>query len=795
MNMSWLRLFGLKEGDVQRVSGLSVQFRNWELLGWLVFAGLVFGAFVWWCYYREEGHQGLSSAQRAALVGLRGTLLALILLILLRPVLALNMDERIRRTVVLLVDASKSMNIQDQRADEADLKRAEIGMGVIDNMGQSLETGRLAEAKHISRAELMKAVLNNGKLNLSDNSNQDFNVKTFLFGPTITPVEDAAWLVDYRATKNTTAIGDSIREALERERGQPVAGILLMTDGGNNSGSAPLEAAEEAKREGIPIYAYGVGITSPRDIIISHVSAPEIAFAKDEVTVTVRLRGQGLKGESGRLSLKMGDEEVAAKDVMFTGADETIPLNITPEKKGDYELTASIPVRDDETSKENNQARTRVRVIDDKIKVLYIEQEPRWEFRFLQEVLLRDRRVRPSFVLVNGDPSIATEPGTPYLAAFPADKEALFKYDMVIIGDVDPKVFTDDQMQAIEEFVSEFGGACMFIAGKNFMPGAYRDGIVEKMLPVEMAGDQGWEGDNGRPVRLGLTELGRSNPMLQLAATENDNSALWKGFSPIYWDYQVARAKPAAQVLIEDEDPEKASSFGNMPVLATQQYGVGQVFYLGTDELWRWRKNEGVNQYPVLWGQMVEEAALAHLLGSSKKTQLSVDKDEYSVGDPVTVFGRLYNDSFQPIADARADADYEVRTGVGPAEMHGLQLRAVPNEPGMYRGDFVAEKAGRYRIETYKDPGTGVEFNATEPQFELGETAMNEELLKQMAAASGGQYLREEDLGGLIKDLNAKPEMVRTARDLEVWASPFYYLLICAIAVTEWVLRKRWDLK
>jgi hypothetical protein len=774
---------------------MSVEFRNWDALGWLVFAGLVLGALVWWSYYRQPGHRELSPARRGVLAGLRWTLLGLILLMLLRPVLALKLDERIRRTVVLLADASKSMNIQDQRQDEADQKRAEVGMGVIDGMDQPLDAGRLADAKVISRAELMKAVLNNGKLNLIENLKQDFNLKTFQFGPAITAVEDAAWLVDYRATMNTTAIGDSVREVLERERGQPLAGIVLVTDGGNNSGSPPLEAAEEAKREGVPIFTYGVGITSPRDIIVSKVSAPEIAFEKDDVAVTVQLRGQGLKGESGRLSLKLGSDEVVSKDVTFTGADEDVVLHFTPQKKGDFEMTASVPVRDDETSKENNVAKTRVRVIDDKIKVLYIEQSPRWEFRFLQEVLLRDRRVQPSFVLVEGDPSLAQEPGTPYLAQFPAAKEALFKYDMVIIGDVDPKVFSGDQLEAIEEFVSKFGGACLFLAGKNFMPDAYRDGVVEKMLPVEMEADRVGEGDTTRPVKLELSPLGRSSAMLQLAATEIDNAELWAAFPPVYWDYQVARAKPAARVLIQDQDAEKASSFGNMPVFATQQCGVGQVLYLGTDELWRWRKNEGVNEYPVLWGQIVEGGALAHLLGNSKKTQLSVDKDEYNVGDPVTVFARLYNGSFQPISDAQAAAQYEVNTGVGPGEKEPLILRAVPDEPGMYRGDFVAAKAGRYRVESMREPGTGVEFNATEPQFELGETAMNEDLLRQMAAVSGGQFFREEDLGGLLNALNAKPETVQTARDLEVWASPFYFALMCLMAVTEWILRKRWGLK
>jgi len=790
MNGFWLWLFGLNAEEVQRVSSMSVHLRNGEALGWLVFTAMLLGAFVWWSYYRQEAHRPLPEGRKRLLAGLRLTLLAMIVLMLLRPVLALDLEERIRRTVVLVIDATRSMNIRDQRIDEVDRKRAEIGLGAITSLSQPLDPAREAEARQISRADLVKAVLGNGNLHLWEDLKRDFNVETFLFGQTAAPADEPGWLMDYRPASNTTAIGDSVRGVLDRERGQPLAGIVLMTDGGNNAGSPPTEAAEEAAREGVPLYAYGVGITSPRDIIVSHLSAPAIAFAKDEMPVTVQVRGQGLSGQTGHLTLKMGDQEVASKEITFTGGDEIVPLNFTPQAKGDYELTASIPPRGDETSKENNSASQRVRVIDDKIKVLYIEQAPRWEFRFLEQVLLRDRRIQPSFVLVDGDPSIAQGEGTPYLAKFPDEKEALFKYDMVIVGDVDPKVFSADQLAEIGEFVSKFGGACLFIAGRNSMPDAYRGSVFEKMLPVELEPYQVGANAEGRAVHLALTPLGRGSEMLRLEPDEEANAALWAKLPPVYWDYKVARPKPAARVLVEDPDPALASHFGNMPVLATQQFGVGQVFYLGTDGLWRWRRNEGVDQYPVLWGQVVQGAALAHLLGSSKKTQLSVDKEEHNVGDPVTVYARLYNDSFLPIGDAQVAAQYTVGDEQTP-----IMLRAVPDQPGMYRGDFVALKAGRYKVSTMADQKTTVEFSASEPQFELGETAMNEALLRQMASISGGRFFREEDLGELGKELNRKPETLHTSRDVEVWASPFYFMLMCAVAATEWVLRKRWNLK
>ena len=201
--------------------------------------------------------------------------------------------------------------------------------------------------------------------------------------------------------------------------------------------------------------------------------------------------------------------------------------------------------------------------------------------------------------------------------------------------------------------------------------------------------------------------------------------------------------------------------------------------------------------YPLLWGQMVQGAALAHLLGTSKKTQLSIDKEDHDVGDPVIVYARLYNDNFQPITDAQVQAAYTIQASgsSGSGEKTSLVLRAVPDQPGMYRGDFVALTAGHYHVATLNDPATTAEFSATAPRFELGDTAMNESLLKQMASLSGGRFFREEQLADLGNVHKAKPESLHMGRDLELWSSPFYFLLICLVAVTEWFLRKMWNLR
>ena len=573
-----------------------------------------------------------------------------------------------------------------------------------------------------------------------------------------------------------------MRELIERKRGQPLAGIFLATDGGNNTGTDPLEAARLARAEGVPLYIYGVGITSPRDIIVANLFTQEVAFVKDELPVTVRVRGQSLRGESAKITLTLGDEVVASRDLTFAGDEEqTVALPFTPKQVGEYELRASIPPRDDEAAKDNNAVSQRLKVIDSKIKVLMLEESPRWEFRYLQSVLLRDRRIELKCWLAEGDPGIAEGEGSPYVKAFPQTKEELFKYDLVVLGDVGAKDIGVPQMEWLGEFVSKFGGSCLFLAGARNNPTAFRGTELEKMLPVELLENPARNAGLERPTTLELTSLGRTNPMLRLSPKEDENAAIWKRFPKVYWVARVTRPKAAAQVLLQDSDATKGTRFGKMPVVALQQYGLGQVLYVGTDNTWRWRRNADERFYPILWGQIAQKLGLAHLLGGSKRTQFSTDKQSYAVGERVAIYARLYTADFNPLKDASIEGSYVVKAADGTvppdATRQGVTLRAVPDQPGMYRGDFTVLTPGVHQFSVKSDPATIFEFSATEARFEFGETAMNEALLKQMAELSGGEFYREENLYQLPDALRAKSELVASVVDAELWSSPLYFLL------------------
>jgi hypothetical protein len=315
------------------------------------------------------------------------------------------------------------------------------------------------------------------------------------------------------------------------------------------------------------------------------------------------------------------------------------------------------------------------------------------------------------------------------------------------------------------------------------------------MLPVEFdtpAVESSLEGVADRPVKLDLTAAGRASLMLRLSDKEEESLVLWKQLPPVYWVARVSRPKPAAEVLLVDPDPGKESRFGKMPVLALQRYGLGQVMYVGTDNTWRWRKNVGDVYYTALWGQIGQRLSIQHLLGGSKKTQLTTDRQNYVTGDRVSLFARLYNDNIDPLTEATVKGIYGLRTGGQKTE---VTLRPIPEQPGLYRGEFIAPSPGAYQFFVERDLDVPLDFNVTEPKFELGETAMNEPLLRDMASISGGQFFREEDLHKLPDTISAKTDRVRSPLEVELWSSPLYFILMLLVVTAEWILRKASYLK
>jgi len=818
LNYLLFKLLNIPTDHPGRIVRAGIGLHGETSLGWLIVLAVLLAAGVFYLY--RHGTQDVSRPRRLLMATLRALFLALVLGLFAGPILTLTYADAVRQTLVLLLDTSDSMSLKDLRVEPADKARAALAGGLIDPArGLAQHVASLPPAlERPARSAVLMAALQNPKLALLQRLGADYNLVPLAFdrelrpliiegpGATTNPAAQTpapqsagtpgwvAHLADRApGTATATALGDAIRDTIFHQRGQLLAGIMLATDGGGNFGSNPLDAARLAKAENVPLYIYGVGISNPRDIIVSNIFVQQVAFVRDEVPLTVHVRSQGLKGQSGQLILKLGGQKMDEKTIPLGDNEEVeVPLKFTPDKIGDFDLTASIEPRPDEVSAANNTATRHIRVVDGRIKVLQIEQQPRFEFKFLQVQLLRDRRVEYSCLLLDGDPAIAQGAGTPYLAQFPATLDELARYDLVIYGDVDPHSLPDHALANLNQFVARFGGSLIVMAGHRFTPAAYHRTPLEEMLPVEFGVPEAtgiFNTPNDHPLHLELTDKGKESPILRLAEKREENLARWAKAPPLYWDFRVLRPKSLAEVLMVDADVTKSSRVGKMPVLAIQGYGVGQVLWIGTDELWRFRKNDFADAYLTFWGQTIQRLSLAHMLGASKRTQLHANNEEYATGDRIAIQARLYNGQLAPLTQPTVNGFFS-RKGGASETPRSVVLRQLPSQEGLYRAEFVAPEPGAYRFHVATDPETFLDFTVVEPHLEQSQTALNESALRSLAATSGGAFLREEDLYKLPEQIQHTLQPVYSTADAELAFSPLYFLVLVALITTEWILRK-----
>ena len=806
----------LPEGTAQ----IALNYEGWSP-GWAFFAALLLAAGAVVLYLRAPA--SIPLWKRICLAAVRSLLFACFLVLLTRPVLFLTIDQPVRRTLLVLLDLSQSMNLKDPRLQPDDLKRAALAAGALDP-AKGIDQNPPADAKSfkgLSRLDLLRALAANGKMNLWPRLHDKANLAFFGFGKGLTdlgalgadspdpgnakklPLDDgAAFFKRVEATEGATAMGDALRALLDEKRGQSISGVLLITDGANNSGIAPLQAADLAARDRVPLYVYGIGITAPLDIIVSQVTGSSTVPVKEKAVFTVKVKGLGLAGRKATLVLKADGLQVDQKEVVFTGDDQEVQVSYEPPKVGDVALDASIAPIEGESVTTNNSSGLHVRVTDEKERILIVEQAPRWDFVTLFAMMTRDRRLAPKAVILDGDSDLYTDPDTPYLppSALPASQADLSVYQIVVIGDVNPAGLGAERMKLMADWVEKSGGSLVFLAGPKFNPSAYKGTPLEPLFPVELGAD----GPSDRyeaPVKLKRTPAGEVSSLLSLSDVANEDAAIWDGFPGVFWTARVGRVRPSAQALLVDPTADRANRDGAMPVIAQQNYGSGQTLYIGMQETYQWRSKVGEKYYTRIWGQIIQALNPEKDASGLGKVRLRSDRARYETGDRIVISGTILG-ATGPVAGSLTVQPKAVPAAGGapaPAPVVPppleLKLLPVPDRPGEYRGEAVARFAGRCTFAVPQDADAPVKFDVEEPNLEQSETAMNIKLLQAVAKGAGGRFLREEDLNALPDQLVSTADPSPTFQKIELVFTPWVLALMIALATLEWVVRRLSHLK
>jgi hypothetical protein len=735
--------------DYRISSGLLDSFSEWWHMPALVACVATVAAFVLWAYHLDAAE--IPRWKGAPLALLRIFAWIILLLGLLDISRTAEHEISFPSRVAVLVDGSASMTLAANAGPD--------------------DTTPNQTAGETSRAKVAKNILHNSPLVTSLREVHEVSVWNFSTDseklvllpqetqPTGRPVtQDASqeWHDKLLSQGTETRLGDALLNVMRREPDESLAGIILLTDGGNNSGMDPIQAAATVANSSTEVHVIGLGSERlPANVRVADLLAPPRIFPGDSFSITGYLQSQGLEGEIAQVELL----EAEAGTMIDASSKESAGRIIdTTEVRlaADGELLAVrfdldgldnpgsrvlairvIPPQTDSRSGDNLEAAD-IEVVDAKTQVLLLSGGPSREYRFLRNVLQRDQSFAVD-VLLNSAPSGISQDARKILDGFPESREALDEYDVIVAIDYDWEQLDPASTARLERWVSEDSGGLFFVAGNVFMESWLtnrRFEAIRNLHPVELRrGEQIMltpQLSAIDPLPLRFSPDGNDSEFLWLSSNPIASQTIWSEFPGFYACFDTSVAKPGATVYARiGRDEGLGLTRGGPIYFAGQLYGSGTVFYAGSGELWRIR---GVDPaaHERLVTQTVRHVAKGRLLRGSSRGRLMLERDRYPVGE--TIIAR--------IMDTSEDIQPEIEVISPDGQRIEVPIVSDPVRAGGLQGSFIVSNEGSWQIvltiDGNQNDRTIRRIQATLPDRELAHPKLEREVLSQVAMTTGG---------------------------------------------------------
>jgi uncharacterized membrane protein len=706
--------------------------------------------------------------------GLQSALVALVLFLLWQPAIVIGELSSQQNIIAIVVDDSRSMSITDTG-------------------GRSREAAAIAALEGGLLAGLSKR----------------FQTRIYRLGSRLAPVAN---LNQVQPVDPATHIGDGLKQLTTETADLPIGAILLLSDGSENSpgigGSGIAAAALDALRNRrLPVHTIGFGTEQPvHDVEIEDLSVASTAAVNARLATTISITQHGYTGQRATLAVRDGDKTIAEREISLAPDDriQTEQLYFPAGAAGAKSLTFAVDPLPGEENLQNNSITRSILVSDAKRRILYIEGEPRWEYKFIRRAEDDDPTVEIVSMLRTsenkiyrqgiGDPSELAE-------GFPVRAEDLFGYSGIIIGSVAADYFTPLQQELLREYVDRRGGGILFLGGRESLSdGGWAASSLNDLLPTFLP--PGNHNFHRNAATVELTAEGIDSPITRILDDPEKNAERWKKLTYLA-DYEDPGApKPGATVLA-------AMNVGRrkLPLLITQSYGHGRTAIMATGGTWRWQMSEALGDpsHDLFWQQL-----LRWLVAESPgPVTASIPARQLFDQGQVEITAQVRDRQFQSAADAHVTAHI-----VGPENSSALiDLTPSQDTPGQYQADWTAEKPGTYLAEitaesnSASDSRPGSPSKGGQPQSLGGDvltferedgvaenfhTAQNRRLLEQLSSATGGSYWKPADLKNLPRDISYSDAGISVRSTKELWDMPIVFLLLLGLPVAEWLLRRKW---
>jgi uncharacterized membrane protein len=669
---------------------------------------------------------------------------------------------------------------------------------LVDNSdSMSIPDGSLGK----TRADDAASVLFDKKHGILPDLSKTFNVRYYTFSDEAARVDSLAHLIPNGHKTNLTA---ALRRVKSDFRGLPLAGIVLLTDGGDNSSEDVRSVAEELHGLGIPVHIVGLGSESmgeEREIL--SVNANSVQAEGVGTEITVQAKSWAKDSQRATIAMYQGNKLVLSHPMTLTGkgAVDTESLYFWPEERGVAQYTVQITPIPGEVNIENNSTGLLIDTAADSVRILYVEGYLRTDFKFIKRALEDDQILEFASALRTGTGKYYRQ-GIHAVGelsgGFPTNEEELNGYKAIIFGDIEANYFSLKQMEMVERFVSRRGGGFLMLGGRHsFAEGEYFNTPIADILPVKLdIGKRKVIPENfenpGVPeeeqgFRFVPTRTGLENPIMKLANDLPANRSQWDDIPRLTTINHLGAVKSGATVLAEK--PQDAFG-GAESLLIIQRYGRGRTAALATASTWRWRMmlDDTDTRHERFWRQLVRWLST----DAPDKVNIELADASYEPGDELPLQISVYDSTYNPVNNA--DVTGRITDPYG--EVHEISLFPDLSEDGKYTGSYVLENPGVYSVEVAAKKnavllGTkkrSVLSYSTKKEFH--DAVLKKSYLETIARINGGVYYEPSKADAIPAGLQSRRSSSSIFHYDYIWDSPLLFILIVIVLSVEWVIRR-----
>lgn len=700
---------------------------------------------------------------RAGVLWLLQSLLIVIVLVLLwQPALTVAELSSQQNIIAILVDDSRSMAIADSGNNGTSTREAAAVKAMQDGVLAGLQKRFQTRIYHLN-----------------------------------SKITRAATLDEIQPVAAATHISAGLKQLTTETSDLPIGAIVLLSDGSENSsgpggsGIDP-ETMNALRNRRLPVHTIGFGRERlAHDIELDDVNVASSAVANSRMSATISFRQRGFSGNKAVLEVRDGDKPLASRDVTLN-PDGTIQIEnlfFTAGPAGAKNLQFSIAPLSGEENLRNNTITRPVNVSGEKRRILYVEGEPRWEYKFIRRAAEDDPTLQIVSMLRTSENKIYRQginDPKELEEGFPVRPEQLFGYQGIIIGSVEAGYFTPLQQELLREFIDRRGGGLLFLGGRfSLGDGGWGGSGMANLLPTVLPNSK--TTFHRDPATVQLTSAGTDSLVTRLVDDPAKNLDRWKKLTYLM-DYQdPGTPKPGATVLAEMNAGRR-----KMPLLITQNYGRGRTAVMATSGTWRWQMAQplGDTTHDLFWQQL-----LRWLVADSQGRVVASTSTQTLMDDgSIQLTAHVRNKEYLPAPDARVTAHF-----IGPEGISAVvDMSPVANNPGDFQAEWTADKPGSYLVEVAAQSPDGetdshvLTFQRTDGAAENFHTEQNRELLEKLATQTGGRYWKTQDLAKLPSEISYSEAGISVRDTKELWNMPIVFLALLSLLFSEWLLRRKW---